>query len=200
MTMNHEQDAGSDRPWEVRPRATKGDPAPELIWTQVGRALSHWETAEMFSANLFDALVASQPSNYAAYHAFITVKTGSVRTELLEAAFRKAIPHADPAHVDAEQIIIRLLRFGARRNEIAHGRVYKMSEGGFIFGPNVIMGHKWKAGVAKYQYAAADISYYGDCFESLGEGIRKLTLALMERNIAASSTPRTISGANPDDT
>ncbi len=198
--MDHEQDAGSDRPWEVRPRATKGDSAPELIWTQVGRALSHWETAEMFSANLFDALVASQPSNYAAYHAFITIKTGSVRTELLETALRKAIPPIDPAFADTEQTIIKLLRFGARRNEIAHGRVYKMSEGGFVFGPNVIMGSKWKDGVARFQYAAADISYYADCFQSLGEGIRKLALALTERNIAASNISRTRSGADDLDT
>lgn len=198
--MNHEQDGTSNRPWEVRPRATVGDPSPELIWTQVGRALTHWETAEMFSANLFDVLVASQPSNYSAYNAFITVKTGSVRTELLEAAFKVAVPPDDAAYADAEGAIARLKNFGARRNEIAHGRVYHMAGGGFVFGPNVIMGHKWKEGVAKFQYAAADISYYADCFESLAEGIRKLALALIERNIAASKTSLTISGAIDEET
>lgn len=177
-------------PWEVRPKQEKGSDNYDSIFVQVGRALTAWETAESHMAELFDALVASQPSNRAAFSAFVAVKTSSARTDLLAAAFDRAVGHGDPAREDVSDLIEKFGKFGARRNEIAHGRVYDLAEYGYYLGPNNTMPNKWRDGAAKFQYTADDVEFYGREFAQLAANVRHVTEALVTRNIAASNTRR----------
>jgi hypothetical protein len=179
-------------PWSVRPRAKRGDDTPDAIFVQVGRALTLWETLESRMAELFDALVSVPPSNRAAFSAFISVKSSSARTELIQAAFNRAMQDDDPAHSEVAYAIEAFRNFGARRNEIAHGRVYNLAEHGHMLGPNNVMSHKWTTkGEAKYQYTAKDIDFYASCFNELAESCESLAKALISRS--ASKTDRTSS-------
>ena len=115
-----------------------------------------------------DVLVAEHPSNRAAFSAFTAVRTSSARTDLLEAAYVRALPLGHPARDDVARLINAFGKFGARRNEIAHGRVYDLDEHGYFLGPNNVMPHKWTdEGSAKYQYTSEDVAHYVDCFLSL---------------------------------
>ena len=139
-------------PWDVRPKQGKGDSKPDKIFLLVGRSLSVWEMLESNCAELFDVVVSAQPSNRAAFSAYIAVKSASARSELLEAAVNRALPLDDPARTPALALVAAFKNFGARRNELAHGRVYNLDEHGFYLGPINVMPHKWtKQGEAKYQ-------------------------------------------------
>lgn len=175
-------------PWDVSPRRDKGDDNEDAIYLEVGRALSHWESLESAMAEFFDTLVSSQPSNRAAYSAFISVVSSSARTQLLEAAFLRAIKQDDPIYAPCQDLIMQFGKFGARRNEIAHGIVYNLGESGMMLGPNNIMKHKWTdLGQAKFQYTAADIQHYRSQFVVLFTQVSHLRQALLERSSSATN-------------
>lgn len=175
-------------PWDVRLRSKTADSTFEPIFLEVGRCLTAWEVLESYSANLFDAMVAAQPSNRAAHSAFIAVASSSARSQLLEAACDRALPVGDPARSVAINLITQISNFGARRNEIAHGRVYDLGEHGFQLGPNNTTPRKWKDGTAKYQYGSEDLRYYANQFADLGRQVHTLTQELIARDIAARNT------------
>ena len=185
-------------PWDVRPRSRSKDTTSEAVFVKVGEALTHWEMLESAMAELFDAMVSSHPSNRAAFMAFVAVKSSSARTELLQAAFDRAIPLSSPARQEVGYLIESFGKFGARRNEIAHGRVYDLGEHGFALGPNNVMRHKWTPkGEAKYQYWSRDIEYYLRCFSTLREGVDAACTGL--RQLTASRTKRTKSRQSEKD-
>lgn len=168
------------------------------MFVKVGEALTQWEMLESAMAELFDAMVSAHPSNRAAFMAFVAVKSSSARTELLQAAYNRAIPISSPARQEVGDLIEACGKFGARRNEIAHGRVYNLGEHGFALGPNNVMRYKWtSAGEAKYQYWSRDIEYYGRCFSTLREGVEVAYAGLRELSI--SSTKRTRSRQSTKD-
>jgi hypothetical protein len=169
-------------PWDVRPLASTGDKDASALYLQIGRALSNWEISESAAAQLFDALVAAQPSNGAAFSAFIAVTSSSARTKLLGAACDKALDHKWGAYTLTMEIVSKIQKFGARRNEIAHGIVREIYSLGFYIIPNDTMPFKWKNGVAKYQYNSEDIAYYADCFSELARDIINITPALRTVN------------------
>jgi hypothetical protein len=176
--------------WDVRPKRDKGDNTPEPLYLKVGEALTSWEALESIMAELFDVMVSVQPSNRAAFCAFTAVRSSSARTQLLEAAADKAVPKRDPARNDVNAAIKAFGEFGARRNEIAHGRVYGLGEHGFYLAPNNVMPHKWTdEGQAKYQYVADDLAYYASCFIRLEDAACRIVTALRSR--ASFSTNRT---------
>lgn len=161
--------------WDVRPRCQNGDDTPEEIFLKVGEALNAWENLESALAELFDCLVSGSlsvsTSNRAGFCAFVAVKASSARTELLQAATPRALlrsAYQDQTH----EYLDRVRKFGARRNEIAHGRVFNLSEHGFQLGPNNTNLTKFiskgtKKGSAKYQYKSTDIAHYRDQFFNL---------------------------------
>ncbi len=176
-------------PWDVRPKKGQGDSEPEPILLQVGAALSAWESQESVMADVFDALVATQPSNRAAFAAFAAVRSASARHELVSAAAARALPDGDPAQADVAELVMAFGRFGARRNEIAHGRVYNLGKYGYQLGPNNVMPTRWdKHGSAKYQYCSGDIAYYADQFAQLAKNAEAIKEALIQRDIAAGNT------------
>lgn len=83
---------------------------------------------------------------------------------------------------------MQIRQFGARRNEIAHGRVYDLGEFGFQLGPNNTNPRKWAAGTAKYQYGSADIAFYAEQFIALARRTQAFEIELISRDIAARRT------------
>lgn len=170
-------------PWDVRRKADKGDQAAETIFQAVGYALTAWETLESGLAEIFDALLASD--NRAAFRVYQTVKTSSTRTEMLDAA----IPSTDASpelNADLAEFVAKVSKFGARRNEIAHGRVFNLGEHGHYLGPSNLNRHKWKLdGAAKYQYTSEDVSYYANAFMTLADRAADFAQYVREANAAA---------------
>jgi hypothetical protein len=155
-------------PWGVRQRGEKGDDTPEPIFLKVGEALSVWENLESRLAELFDCLVSgsqkSIESNRSGFSAFTAVKSSSARTELIQAAAPRALKTS--AHLEkVTDFIERVSSFGARRNEIAHGRVFNLEEHGFQLCPNNTNPNKFhkkgqNIGAATYQYNSSDVGHY----------------------------------------
>lgn len=152
-----------------RPWLGKGDPNPDVIFHAVGYALTCWETMEYHLADLFDVLVSGPKpkSNRAGFSAYVSVVQSSAHCPMLKAASAKAlIDAASQQHIN--NLIYLVGEFAARRNEIAHGRVYNLGAFGFCLGPNNTMPRKFtKDGTAKYQYTSMDIAFYAERFSKL---------------------------------
>lgn len=157
-------------PWDIRARASQGDTEPEAIFVQVGAALSAWEMLESSLAELFDALVSAPHNSRAGFVAFSAVTTSSARTEMLSAAIKQRKKEKSTIPDKLIEFIDIVSKFAARRNEIAHGRIYSIEGKEYFFGPNNISPHKWdkvRDGAAKYQYTSSEIEYYTSEFFNL---------------------------------
>lgn len=176
-------------PWDIRERQERGDNNSDDIFVKVGYALTLWEGLEAECAELFDVLVAGYPTNRAAHSSYISVMASSARTQLLEAAFLKAVHESDPIYSDIRKVIDSIGKTGARRNEIAHGRVYKLGEAGYFLGPNYTMKNRWAAnGEAKYQYTAEDLDHYIEWFIRLSAACEILTETLRAREVSKTNS------------
>tara|TARA_R110000850_G_scaffold25297_1_gene73139 strand:- start:953 stop:1474 length:522 start_codon:yes stop_codon:yes gene_type:complete len=155
-----------NNPWDVKPRSPAGNPNIDEIYVAVGRALTCWENLEAGLGELFDAAVGGD--GRAGFAAFAAVSSSSARTELLSAALPRALSEHGVLLGRASALVEQVGKFGARRNEIAHGRVFDLMEHGFYLCPTNINPRKWTgAGAAKYQYRAEDISAYASEFVRL---------------------------------
>jgi hypothetical protein len=177
-------------PWDVRPRRPnqKGDDTPEPIYLHVGLALTIWEMLESQLAELFDCFVCGaetrNKSNRAGFFAFTAVSSSSARTKVLEAASPRAL--VGSKHVEwSESFIDRVSKFGARRNEVAHGIVTSLGEHGFQLCPNNAMPTKWglnrkdeKRGAATFQYNSTDLDHYCTEFGKLLDECKDLINAI----------------------
>lgn len=181
-------------PWDVRPRQPSGDAVEATIYMNVGAALTQWEALESGLAELFDALVTGATSglesNRAAFGAFRSVSSSSARTELVTSAAPRALMAWPDLEAEVIAFLQRVARFGARRNEIAHGMVLNLAEFGFYLCPNNLNPNKWsKAGEAKYQYIAADVRYYAEQFIDLRTECGRLVSAVFHRRMEDRSRP-----------
>lgn len=82
---------------------------------------------------------------------------------------------------DFRVFIDTVLKYSPRRHEIAHGRVFNLSEYGFCLGPNNVLSRNYPDGRAVYQYTSEDINFYCCQFKSLAE-----TAALFAKRLARS--------------
>lgn len=132
----------------------------------MGCALTQWENLEAELAELFDIAIGGD--RRAGFAAFSAVSSSSARTELLGAALPRALGDHPGILKRASALVEEVGKFGARRNEIAHGRVFDLMEHGFYLCPTNINPRKWTGtGAAKYQYRAEDISAYSADFVRL---------------------------------
>lgn len=171
-------------PWDVRPLATKGDSSPEQLFQQIGAALTSWETAEYHLGELFDALVATPPSNRAAISAFAAVSSSSARTQLVQAAFEAAIAKEDLMHDQIADVIHSMIKLGPRRNEIAHGWVFNSGGSGCFLSPNNMSPKKWKDGTQTYLYNTDDVRHYVAAFTTLSNTIETVVNSLISRKVS----------------
>jgi hypothetical protein len=152
-------------PWDVRPKAVKGNQTPDSIFLAVGVALTAWERLESMLAELFDLLLASE--NRAAFKVYQSSKTSNARREMLSAAL-PLDRASERENAELTNFVSSVNEFAARRNEIAHGQIYALGEHGYYLGPSNLTKRKWgKEGAAKYQYVASDIDYYTREFGAL---------------------------------
>lgn len=177
-------------PWDVRPKAERGDATMDNIHQNVGAALTAWESLESALGDLFDCLVSgvdeARKSNRAGFAAFTAISSSSARTEAISAAIPFAL--SDSQHRDRGAALLQeVSSFGARRNEIAHGRVYNLGKFGFYLGPNNTNPNKWNTkgsniGSAKYQYVMNDLAHYIVHFARLHNEVKAITdLVFTER-------------------
>jgi hypothetical protein len=110
--------------WDVPKLPQQGDPEKALTYEAVGMALSNWEAFEGSLRMLFATFLRADV-DIAAKRAFGALATFRARVDLIEAAAEAyfAIYPARRIKADYRSLMNRALKYGARRNEIAHGRV-----------------------------------------------------------------------------
>lgn len=111
-------------PWDIPPLPKRGDSTKSITYEAVGLALSNWEFFEGFLGLAFRTLLRAD-ERIAANRAFGTLNAFRSRTDMVEAAADAyfAIHRAPRVQADLQSLLNRAGKFGARRNEIAHGRV-----------------------------------------------------------------------------
>ena len=153
-------------PWNPRPRSATGDADPTLLFQHVGMALTRWENLETELAELFDLLVESKTR--AGFSAYTTVVSSKSRGEMIEAATGRFFAKQPERKQHTRDLLMRVTKFSARRNEIAHGVVLHLRSFGYYLCPSNINNKKWNNdGSAKYQYKSDDVWYYDQCFKKL---------------------------------
>lgn len=164
-------------PWAQRPKQPSGDPNPHAIFCSVGMALTAWETIEGEISTAYVGLI--DATDYRSNKYFKTPSFES-RYGLISSAITSNINNKDCSGFQA--FVDLVLKYGARRHEIAHGRVFNLGEHGFYLGPNnVLVNRHYPAGVAKYQYTAADIQHYASEFLKLAEKAKEFSERLAAR-------------------
>lgn len=160
--------------WAMRPRSDIGNKTPELIFQAVGQSLTVWERLEIELAELFDTLVAS--GNRTGFIAYREVISSQSRSQMLKAAAAFSLRQYPELNASTTAILAAVQGFAGRRNEIAHGIVFDLGEGGCFLAPSNLNTRKWdKEGIAKYQYVAKDIEYYSQKFGELIQTVSRTT-------------------------
>lgn len=108
-------------PWDVLPILSNGDPFPDKLFSEVGKALSAWEALDATQANVFSILVSSRAG--AAEAAYGSIVSPASRAEMVLAAARRVLVKDDPLLPELETLIDRVGKLSGRRNDIAHGMV-----------------------------------------------------------------------------
>ena len=108
-------------PWDVAPLLEQGDVDAEPLFSSVGKALTAWEKLDQVQANLFGIIVGSRRG--AAVAAYGLVAASSARTEMMVAAAEIVLAESPELLGEVTAILTEIGRWGARRNDIAHGVV-----------------------------------------------------------------------------
>lgn len=111
-------------PWDIPPPPKKGDASKSTTYEAVGLALSNWEFFEFDLGLMFITLLRAN-EGIAARRAYGSIITFRGRLEMIEAAAEAyfLVHRAPRVKADFRSLMNRAQKYGARRNEIAHGRV-----------------------------------------------------------------------------
>lgn len=171
-------------PWAVRPKAPRGDDEPKELFAAIGAALTEWEQVESSLAEIFAVLVsAARKSTFwsPAIQAYGTVISVRGRCDMVrvgaDAYFNTRKKKRDSFRETLSKLIIEVLEFSNRRNEIAHGQVASIlalydaspprSLGYYLF-PSLYNPKKFKfGGKASYTYMSSDVIHYRQEFTKL---------------------------------
>jgi hypothetical protein len=169
-------------PWDQLPAPQKGDDSEDITFCSIGRALTRWETLDIYLAILFSYLVGIfTPS---AIRAYGSLGTFSGKLAMIREAGKAFITLENAEHIqtDFDKLMNLSEKYSARRNEIAHGIVISYSQEmffhqqdkeGFVLVPNYHNAKKQTlvinqmAGVPKFVYSSKEIDHYKDRFEEL---------------------------------
>ena len=149
----------------------------------VGRALSSWERLEIFLAYLFSRLCEAETS--AAGDAYGAILAHNTRNDMLKAAARARFRQEKHHLTRALDLLNRVRKLAARRNEIAHGIVLrhqlnKDDEGCYLVPPNYNInkrGDDWGL-QGKYRYTSEQIESFAGHFHNIGEEVRHFVTEL----------------------
>jgi hypothetical protein len=116
-------------PWDPAPKEPKGDDDPNDVYRAVGVALIQWEQLEEALASLLGVIIDSDTRSTKL--AYGTVAAGAARLNMIVAA-AGADRRIDEATFEELWRLIdaEIGRLSVRRNEIAHGQVTHMCNGG----------------------------------------------------------------------
>lgn len=192
-----------DHPWNVLPFLPKGDDDVATIFQAVGGALTAWEGFEGNLAFTFAVLCDARLPG--AVRAYGTITAFGGRRDMVAAAFGVYPHRRDEQLAGFPKFLDHAQKFASRRNEIAHGRVVKISPSigaspeGCYLAPAEYNTNKryrdWeladgvvhdvfefsKRAVGKYAYTSAQIDFYTGYFRRLMDEARTYALAFRER-------------------
>jgi hypothetical protein len=173
----------SQNPWDIPLRPLRGDINENMLFAEIGRALTEWEQVEAACAEIFAVLVSvSRASTHQApaIRAYGVVASHKTRCEMLKAAAaayflrRKAKRAAFEKRFNS--LINECSKFAARRNEIAHGQVSmvfysrrgKTKRIGHYLLPSFYNSKKYKIErSATYEYTSREIIHFRQEFTKL---------------------------------
>jgi len=169
--------------WDVPAPQEHGDLDEEVLFTEIGRALTEWEQVEGACAELFAVLVSApkKASHRApAIRAWGAVTGFNARCEMLKVAAAAYFRTRKQKRLAFENrfklLITECLGFAGRRNEIAHGRVsivyyYKRTQGrkiGHFLLPSIYNPKKYNIKQsAAYVYTSKDVIHFRQEFTKL---------------------------------
>ena len=166
-------------PWDRRPRATVGDPTEDITFAAVGRALTGWELFEVWLSRIFAELTGYDRGTSPAMRAYGAIMAFGSRADMVKAAAEAYFTHhpSPGIHNRLRDLLKLALKYSPRRNEIAHGIVYDLSQRGiasYYLMPPEYASNKMEMSSGKYRvvshfrfkYASPDINHFTDCFRA----------------------------------
>lgn len=187
-------------PWDILAKEDQGDNDIDVLFAAVGRSLSDWEILEGTLGQIFADLCGSQTE--APARAYGVVVSCAGRLDMLREVFG-CFEHRRNPDVAAFPIFLNDVgRFGARRNEIAHGHAVSITSGrihqGFFWCPSRYSSRKtmssaarmelfeqrgseaWLAfGLGNYAYNSCQIDHYTEHFRDLNRRASQFLTSLM---------------------
>lgn len=180
-------------PYDIQPMQPNGS-GQVYIFRAVGRALSAWEYMEYDLSRLYEELVGARTDGAGAGYG--TLVSGAARLQLVvqAAAF---FPAATPGSLKEITDVIKLVeKFGARRNDIAHGVVTKVAgRSGWYLRPawydtrksprgSLSYSKKYNFGAGLYAYTAEQINAYADEFQAINKRLQPLIPEVSDQLLA----------------
>jgi hypothetical protein len=112
-------------PWDIPPFPEHGDPSAELTYAAVGRAMSEWETLELYLARLYAKFLGIPPIQAIAIPGYRDVANFHARAKEIEnAATKYFVSHPNQEREgEFKQVLDGIRQLASRRNDIAHGVV-----------------------------------------------------------------------------
>jgi hypothetical protein len=182
-------------PWDVAPWPDQGNETADEIFRAVGEALSSWELIEQGIATIFTVVTvggyyaASEP----AIRAYGSVANSRSRVQMVRAAAESWFHQWPdcPLETNIKDLLNECEKWSARRNEIAHGIVDRLTDqwinGWYLFPGLYSIKKRPLGGRAAYRYTAKNIEEYARGFTDLYNRLSLIVSALEEwRRIAAS--------------
>lgn len=116
-------------PWDPPTLPRRGDAYPEQTWAHVGFTMSRWESLE-FELSRVHSLFLGQPDDSGAMQEY---GKGRIFPERLNLLTEAAEPHfrrnpCQNREANFEQLLNEARLFAGRRNEVAHGIVFRIDE------------------------------------------------------------------------
>lgn len=184
----------------------RGDDNEEQVFCAVGRALTSWEKLEEGFAWLFTTILQSPSSSAAARRVYGSITTSHGRREALLAAAEITLGFQH--QIAFNQLIKNFADASARRDDIAHGVVMRLSSGtistqtdpdnllasanfvGCYLSPSPYVTQRTYAfgpppdapifAVGKYLYTSADIGAFADKFNALRSHLNSVGMEILE--------------------
>jgi hypothetical protein len=192
--------------WNRSAIRDRGDENEEQVFRAVGRALTSWEKLEEGFAWLFTTILQSPGSSAAARRVYGSITTSHGRREALRAAAE--ITLGSQHQTAFNQLIKNFADASARRDDIAHGVVMRLSTGsittqtdpdnllasanfvGCYLSPSPYVTQRTYAfgpppnapifASGKYLYTSADIDAFADKFDALRAHLNSVGVEILE--------------------